>query len=247
MAITLQDAGGGYDPIAQFVGGELFPSFESSLFADGGEGGGYGGGGFQGAGYGAGGASVTVAQDISELFGSHWTAPEEERFEVDGDAMERRFRCTAAGWLIGCACLWLPRLLPGCLPGRAAGRPSRMLTAAAACGSRVAAAGRLALQGSPLYPHPLLLPAPAHSPCSTELERLRSQGVEAPRDRGDMFFGGGQDETFSPGAVLCRAAGQQSSSSHCIACGLGITHSRQHCIAWHQQPRKQLHATLRHG
>lgn len=36
---------------------------------------------------------------------------------------------------------------------------------------------------------------------STELERLRSQGVEAPRDKADMFFGAAPlDETFSPGA-----------------------------------------------
>jgi hypothetical protein len=62
--------------MAAFVGGELFPSFESSLFGDS-EGGGLGGGA----------ASLTVAQDISELFGSHWTAPEEEN-----GALERRFR-----------------------------------------------------------------------------------------------------------------------------------------------------------
>ena len=176
MAITLQDAGGGYDPIAQFVGGELFPSFESSLFAEGGEGGGYGG--FQGAGFGAGGASVTVAQDISELFGSHWTAPEEERFDGEGDAMERRFRCACLP-----ARLCLPvagsGVLSACLPGRHACRP-----------------------GCPFTHHlpPTACPCWVLS-CSTELERLRSQGVEAPRDRGDMFFGGGQDETFSPGAA----------------------------------------------
>lgn len=86
LALPLQD--GGYDPMAQFVGNELFPSFESSLFGEGDLGGGHGGGG----------ASLTVAQDISELFGSRWGGPEgEERFEVDGDAMERRFR-------------WAPRL-----------------------------------------------------------------------------------------------------------------------------------------
>ena len=163
MAITLQDAGGGYDPIAQFVGGELFPSFESSLFADGGKGGGYGGGGgggFQGAGYGAGGASVTVAQDISELFGSHWTAPEEERFDVDGDAKERRFRYAC---LVGCACLWLwlKGVLPGCLPGRIARRPPRMPAAAASCGSRAAAAGRrgVAVEASPIATLACLPPA----------------------------------------------------------------------------------------
>ena len=71
----------GYDPMAAFVGNELFPSFESSMFGEGSEGGGLGLGG--------GGASLTVAQDISELFGSRWTAPEGE----EGDAaMERRFR-----------------------------------------------------------------------------------------------------------------------------------------------------------
>lgn len=72
VAITLQD--GGYDPMAAFVGGELFPSFDSSLY---------------GEGPGAEGASLTVAADISELFGSRWTGEEERA--------ERRFRC-AAQW-----------------------------------------------------------------------------------------------------------------------------------------------------
>ncbi|KAI3438065.1 hypothetical protein D9Q98_000508 [Chlorella vulgaris] len=110
LAITLQDSG--YDPMAQFVGNELFPSFESSLYGEA-DGGAYGGG-----------ASVTVAQDISELFGSRWTGGVEDR---DGGALERRF--------------------------------------------------------------------------STELERLRSQGVEAPRDQANMFFPGGED-VFSPAGVL---------------------------------------------
>lgn len=87
LAITLQDSG--YDPMAQFVGNELFPSFESSLYGEA-DGGAYGGG-----------ASVTVAQDISELFGSRWTGGVEDR---DGGALERRFRWGPAmpcltGWL----------------------------------------------------------------------------------------------------------------------------------------------------
>lgn len=83
---------GGYDPMAQFVGNELFPSFESSLFGEGDLGGGYS----------AGGASLTVAQDISELFGSRWGGPEgEERFEAEGDAMERRFRWAGAPAVAG--------------------------------------------------------------------------------------------------------------------------------------------------
>ena len=58
----------------------------------------------------------------------------------------------------------------------------------------------------PLHPSPPPYRLPLVLTCSTELERLRSQGLEAPRDRGDMFFGGGQDETFSPGAAQLSSA-----------------------------------------
>ena len=157
-ATYLQD--GEYDPMARFVGNELFPSFESSLFPDGDAG--YG----PSAGAGPPGASVTVAQDISELFGSHWTGPggaADERFDVDGDAMERRFRCGGGGSLGQVMLAWPAPTHP--------------------------------LNALPLT-HPRTLPTR-----STELERLRSQGVEAPRDKGDMFFGGGGDD-FSPAAVM---------------------------------------------
>lgn len=79
--------------MAQFVGNDLFPTFESTLFPEAAEGG--GGWGQLSTGAGAGAGSVTMAGDISELFGSHWTGPGggDERLELDGDAMERRFRC----------------------------------------------------------------------------------------------------------------------------------------------------------
>ena len=97
MAITLQDhllgsSAGGGDPMAQFVGNELFPSFDnSSLYPSADSyGGGYGGGG---------GGSVTVAADISELFGSHWSAPEQQEGGGGGGegGLERRFRWVGVG------------------------------------------------------------------------------------------------------------------------------------------------------
>jgi hypothetical protein len=158
VAITLQD--GGYDPMAAFVGAELFPSFDSSLY---------------GEGAGAEGASLTVAADISELFGSRWTG-EQER---GGDAaLERRFRCADGG-----------RKAPFRADGNQA---TAALVALPAC-LLVRAAPQPCL---PPHPPPHTHLPPTHG--STELERLRSQGVEAPRDRADMFFGGG-DEVFSPG------------------------------------------------
>lgn len=221
--------------MAQFVGNELFPSFESSLFPEAELGASMGGA--------VGGASVTVAQvreaaegglwscgraslqqridelanmalahppaalalqrltsghlprcllqDISELFGSHWTGPgiEEERFDVDGDAMERRFRCAgqpAAG--MGC---WAARLSKQRMP--AACCPN-MLPAGRRGPAQPNLSTRRAATAHP--PPPFSLPAL----CSTELERLRSQGVEAPREKADMFFGAAPlDETFSPG------------------------------------------------
>jgi hypothetical protein len=166
VAITLQDGSGGFDSIAQFVGGELFPSFETSLFGEGLSGG-----------YGGAAASLTAAADISELLGSRWGAAEDERFKVFGDVPERRFRCgqrsaptdevavvwrcvlaarqRGAAMLHGCRWCWV-------------------------CGAHMA----VALAGL----------------CSTELERLRSQGVEAPRDRAAAFFGGQDDPLLSPGA-----------------------------------------------
>lgn len=106
--------------------------------------------------------------------------------------MERRFRCAqqAAAWL-------RTRLADG------------PLCRVYAQGYSSWQAGQQQLGMYPVQPRSNSAASPQHHPNSprpprsTELERLRSQGVEAPRDKADMFFGAAPlDETFSPGKLL---------------------------------------------
>ena len=89
MAITLPDS----DPLgALYAPADLFPAFKTDLFRGGGRGGGgyapSGGGGATFSGFSD---SLAAADDLSDVFGSKWTAGEDERFEVAGDALDRRF------------------------------------------------------------------------------------------------------------------------------------------------------------